>query len=270
MNLNNSFGASDWFDINFFANYIQSENKIKSEFTNSRFKLDNNILSSRLLNHWYSLGIINDDRPDGKGWKKFSFSELVWIYIALKLRKFNVDLKKIKNVKDQLDKYNKYDKKSNCLLLEFYMLVAIYSKIPVKIVVFESGQAEILRQVDLDMANQLDNINEDYLSIDLNRLLNSLIKEKDIKANYLISKEVYKSRLIEQLEDSISADNIQSVTIKIKDQNYIVDEKFFMKDRAKANSLMSVLKYGELIEKKNSGKSTFEITNKKKIKRDTP
>jgi hypothetical protein len=33
---------------------------------------------------------------------------------------------------------------------------------------------------------------------------------------------------------------------------------------------MSLLKFGELLEKKNSGKSTYEITNKKKIKRDNP
>ena len=51
---------------------------------------------------------------------------------------------------------------------------------------------------------------------------------------------------------------------------FSLDEKFFLRDKAKANALMSVLKFGELIEKKNGNKSTYEITKKKKIKRDNP
>ena len=70
-----------------------------------------------------------------------------------------------------------------------------------------------------------------------------------------------------QIEDSISTDDIQSVTIRVKDKDYIIDEEFFTKDRKIANALMSVLKFGELVEKKNNGKSTFQVTNKKKILR---
>ena len=52
--------------------------------------------------------------------------------------------------------------------------------------------------------------------------------------------------------------------------HYIIDEEFFINDRAKANALMSVLKFGKLIENKNAGRSTFQVTNQKKIKRDNP
>ena len=82
--------------------------------------------------------------------------------------------------------------------------------------------------------------------------------------------DIPKSHLIKQIEDSISAEDITSITIKMKDEDYIIDEKFLLKDRVKANALMSVLKFGELIEKKNAGKSTYQLTNKKKIKRDNP
>ena len=66
---------------------------------------------------------------------------------------------------------------------------------------------------------------------------------------------------------SVSKENIQSVTIKINDEDYTIGEKYFVKNKAKANVLMSMLNYGELIEKKNAGKSTYELTNKKKIKK---
>ena len=266
----NIFAASDWFDLNFFESFINSNNSIKTQFNQQNYKVDDTRLSSRVLSHWYESGIINDNRPNGKGWKKFSFSELVWVHIIFKLRNFGLDLKRIKMVKDQVDKYNSIDKISNCPLLDFYMLVAIHSKIPVKLLVFESGQAEIVRQLDIDLANQLGLIEEDFISIDINKLLNKLITKKNLKTDYLGYADTPKSSLIKQIEDSISDDDISSITIKIKDKDYIIDEKFFMKDKTKANALMSIINFGELIEKKSAGKSTYQVTNKKKIKRDKP
>jgi stalled ribosome alternative rescue factor ArfA len=150
------------------------------------------------------------------------------------------------------------------------MYVAIFSKIPIKLVVFESGQAEIVRQIDIDLANHIGLIKEDFISIDINKLLNKLFTKKNIETDYLGYADIPKSHLIKQIEDSISAEDITSITIKMKDEDYIIDEKFLLKDRVKANALMSVLKFGELIEKKNAGKSTYQLTNKKKIKRDNP
>ena len=79
-----------------------------------------------------------------------------------------------------------------------------------------------------------------------------------------------KSPLIKQIESSISKDNIQSVTVRVKDKDYIIDEKLIVKNKDKAIAILNVLDFGELIEKKHKGKSTFELTNKKRIKRDNP
>ena len=269
-NYNNLLSASDWFDLNFFGGFVNSNLSIKRQFNEQNLKIEDTRLSSRILNHWYGSGIITDDRPNGRGWKKFSFSEIVWVHIVFKLRSFGLNLNRIKGVKDQIDKYNSIDKVSNCPLIDFYMLVAIYSKIPVKLIVFESGQAEIVRQIDVDLANHIGLIKEDFISIDINKLLDKLITKKNIEADYLGYSDIPKSTLVKQIEDSISTEDIPSITIKIKDEDYIIDEKFLLKDRAKANALMSVLKFGELIERKNAGKSTYQLTNKKKIKRDNP
>jgi DNA-binding transcriptional MerR regulator/stalled ribosome alternative rescue factor ArfA len=266
-NRNNKFPASDWFDINFLAGFVPSSSPLKKYFNEQLHKLEDSKLSSRVLNHWYESGIITDDRPNGKGWKKFSLSELVWIQIVLKLRVFGLNLKKIKEVKNQLDYYNSIGKISKCPLLDFYIIVAGDSKMPVKLIVFESGQAELLRQIDIDIANQLDCITEDYISIDINKLLEKLLIKKKIKTDYLSYSDIPKSPIVKQIENSLTANDIQSVTIKVNDKDYLVGEEFFTKDRIKANALMSVLKFGELVEKKNAGKSTYQVTNKKKIKK---
>lgn len=206
LNRNNLFPASDWFDINFFGGFAGSSSKIKEQLNEQNHKIDDERLSSRLLNHWYKTGIIDDDRPNGKGWKKFSISELVWVQIVFKLRKFGLDLNRIKLVKNHIDVYNKLDKDSNCLLLDFYIAVAIHSSIPIKLIVFESGQANIVRQVDIDIANQIQMISEDFIMIDLNKLLNNLFTKKDIKVDYFnysltqVEKEVRKALYIDQVK----------------------------------------------------------------------
>jgi hypothetical protein len=265
---NNLFPASDWFDINFFGGFVTSSKSIKEKLNTQNYKVDDDRFSSRVLNHWYKSGIIDDDRPNGKGWKKFSVSELVWVQIVFKLRKFGLDLNRIKLAKNYIDIYNKLDESSNCLLLDFYTVVATHSSIPIKLIVFESGQAEIVRQIDIDIANQMGMIPEDFIMIDLNKLLNNLFVKKDIKADYF--KVDVKSPLIKQIESSVAKDNVQSVKIRVNDKDYIIDEKYLVKNKDKANAIMNILDFGELIEKKHGGKSTYEVTNKKRIKRDNP
>lgn len=263
----NTFASSDWFDINFLTNFVHSDISIKKQFNEKKYKVGDERLSSRVLNHWYESGIITDDRPNGRGWKKFSFSEVVWIQIVFKLRSFGLDLKRIKRVKNDIDFYNPMDEISKCPLLDFYMLIAIHSTIPIKLIVFESGQAEIVRQIDIDLGNTLESITEDFISIDINKLLNKLLIKKNIKTDYLGYNDIPKSPLIKQIEESISVDDIQSISICVKGKDYLINEEFFTKDRTKANALMSVLKFGELVEKRNSGKSTYQVTRKKKIQK---
>jgi len=264
----NVFPASDWFDLNFLAGFLHSDLNIVKQFNQQTYTIGEEKLSSRVLNHWYQSGIITDDRLDNKGWKKFSFSEIVWISIVIKLRKFGLDLQRIKKVKEQIDYYNTKDSKSKCPLLDFYMLVAITSTIPIKFIVFESGQAEIVKQSDIDIASQLSLINEDFISIDINKLLDKALTKKKVKADYFNSIKTSDNPLFTQIEESLSKNNIQSVTIKTNNKDYLIDEVFFTKDGREARTLTNMLEYGKVIENKNAGKSTYQITNQKKIKKE--
>ena len=269
-NRKNTFVANDWFDINFFGRFLNSDHPIKKHFNAQTYSISEENISSRVLNHWYEMGIIDDDRLNGKGWKRLSMSEIVWIHIINKLRGFGLDLKRIKEVKSQIDLYSSKDNISKSPLLDFYMAVAITSSIPIKLIVFESGQAEIVRQMEIDLGNEFGWITEDFISIDLNKLLDKLLTKKKVKADYLNYSQIPKSPLVLQIEDALSTEDIQSVTIRVQDKDYVIDEEFFTKDKQKANALMRMLQFGSLTEKKFAGKSTYTVTNKKKIKRDNP
>ncbi|MDA9069182.1 hypothetical protein N8258_01235 [Algibacter sp.] len=263
----NIFPASDWFDINFFGGFLRSDSKIKDQLNNQEYPVGNDKISSRVLNHWYEMGIVTDDRPNGKGWKKFSFSEIVWIEIVMQLRSFGFDLLRIKQVKKQIEIFNTKDNKSKCPLLDFYLVVTLTSDIPVKLIVFESGQAEIVREVDIELANLIQSIQEDFISIDLNKLVNKL-RTKGASKDFKIDDLNYDvSQIAKEIERSLSIEDVKSVTIKVNDKDYIIGEQFFIKDKIKAKALMSLLKFGELIEKKNDGKSTYQVTNKRKLKK---
>ena len=264
----NVFPASDWFDLNFLSGFLHSDLNIVKQFNQQTYTIGEEKLSSRVLNHWYQSGIITDDRLDNKGWKKFSFSEILWISIVIKLRKFGLDLQRIKKVKEQIDYYNTKDSKSKCPLLDFYMLVAITSTIPIKFIVFESGQAEIVKQSDIDIANQLNLINEDFISIDINKLLDKALTKKKVKADYFNCIKTSNNPLFTQIEESLSKNNIQSVTIKTNDKDYLIDEVFFTKDGKEARAINNMVKYGRLIENMTAGKSTYQIIKQKKIKKE--
>tara|TARA_B110000046_G_C13001050_1_gene402160 strand:- start:962 stop:1789 length:828 start_codon:yes stop_codon:yes gene_type:complete len=269
-NRKNIFSASDWFDLNFLGGFLGSEKPIKIFLSEQTHKIGEEKLSSRVLNHWYDVGILEDDRPNGKGWKKFSISELIWIRIVIKLRGFGLDLARIKKVKEEIDIYTSSNDISQCPLLDFHIFLAMSSSIPVKFIVFESGEANVVRQIQIDLANHSGSLTEDFISIDLNKLVQTFFKTKKLSTDYLGYSDIPKSPLVKDVEKSLSTDDIQGVTIRVKGNEYIVDEEFFTKDKAKANALMSMLQFGSLTEKKSAGKSTYSVTNKKKIKRDNP
>ena len=274
MNRNNTFHASDWFDMNFLVEFLNSDLKIIREFNEQKFTIGEENISSRVLNHWYEMGLITDDRVDKKSWKKFSASELLWIRIIIKLRNFGLDLKRIKQVKEQIHYYSKKDIVSKCPLLDFYMLVAISSTIPIKFIVFESGQAEIVRQVDIEIASQFQFIEEDYISIDINRLLNKMFTKKNIRADYFdfakSEKETDHSKtdIEQEIFNSLYLEEVKSFSVNItKDGNFLVKKERFTTSKKEMDSMLNKLDYAEGSTVKKGKIKYHKIEEQKRIKK---
>ena len=77
--------------------------KIKKKLNEPLYTIGGETISSRVLKHWHDKGILEDNRLKNKGWRKFSFSEVIWISIVNKLRRFGMDLKSIKKVKQYFE-----------------------------------------------------------------------------------------------------------------------------------------------------------------------
>ncbi|MDC3337655.1 hypothetical protein OAW23_07275 [Flavobacteriales bacterium] len=265
-NRNNTFIASDWFDINFLAGFLHSKSESKKFLNEQTHKIGEEKLSSRVLNHWYEVGILVDDRPDGKGWKKFSISELIWIKIIVKLRGFGLDLSRIRKVKEEIDFYNSLDNISKCPLLDFHILVALGTSTPVKLVVFESGEASINRQIEIDLANHTGILTEDYISIDLSKLVEKFFKTKP-KTDYLGYADIPKSPIVREIEKTLLEEDIESVTVKVGGNNYLMDKEYLKKSRSDARAIIGMLEHAENKEVIHKGKSMFHVKLKKKIQK---
>ena len=270
---NNVFPASDWFDENFFGEFLFSHLNIIEQFNVQKHTIGEENISSRVLNHWYEMGIITDDRENKKSWKKFSVSELVWIRIVLKLRNFGLDLKRIKQVKEQINHYSNDGNISKCPLLDFYILVAISSSIPIKFIVFESGQAEIVRQQDIDIANQLNLIKDDFISIDLNKLLDNMFTKKTIRADYFYytksEKETQHSKtdIEQEIFNSLYLEEVKSFSVRItKDGNFLVKKERFTNSKKEMESMLNKLDYAEGSTVKKGKNKYHKIKEQKRIK----
>ena len=271
INRNNIFPASDWFDENFFGEFLYSNLNIIEQFNVQKHTIGEENISSRVLNHWYEMGIITDDRENKKSWKKFSVSELVWIRIVLKLRNFGLDLKRIKQVKEQIHIYSNDKSISKCPLLDFYILVAISTSIPIKFIVFESGKAEIVRQQDIDIANQLTLLKEDFISIDLNKLLDNMFTKKTIRADYFYytksEKETQHSKtdIEQEIFNSLYLEEVKSFSVNItKDGNLLVRKERFTTSKKEMESMLNKLDYAEGSTVKK-GKIKFHKIKEQKI-----
>jgi DNA-binding transcriptional MerR regulator len=172
----------DAFDFRFGDYFGTQDGKNISARLNEKIgTLQEGAASYRVISHWENEGLINDDRPTGTGWRKYSLMDRVWIGIIAELRKFGFPIEKIKKVKDDLSMKGY---KFNCEfpILEIYVALAL-QKQRAFLLVFENGEAQPVTPNELAFNNDLGTISN-YLSIGLNQILQSALPEKDLQPEF--------------------------------------------------------------------------------------
>jgi len=260
--------ASNWFDITFFGDFLGVESKWKTALNIKKGKISEEAISARVLTHWQKFGLISDDRPQGKGWRKFSTSERIWIHCIIKLREFGLDLNKIKKVKENLELYSEKDKTSTFPQLDFYLLYAMMSNTPTKLIVFADGESLLGRQLDIDFAKSFNNIKDDYISIDLNMLFNKGTKGNKIATTYINPTPPITTEAERELTNSIKNKNIRSIKMTIDNGNeFHLDKEFILSSKQEMLMLLNKLQYGEATTIKKGNKRIYKVTEKTRIKK---
>ena len=254
---------TEWFDNYFFGYYSNYGDFHKNYLRKKRFRLSDEKLPSRVLNHWIKEGVFKDDREDKKGWRTFSITEVMLITIIKRLRSFGMSLSKIKKMRECIDIYNNLDKNSSCLLLDFYISYGQISKEPVQLIVLEDGESIIVRQEILNEMLQL-GVLIDYITIDLNAMLSRGLNSKINMTKYTPS-EVEK-----EFKNHIKNNDLLTMNIKFKNDEFHLTKEHLMKDKKSAEGLMNILQYATHNSIKTGNKPKHIVKEQKKIKKEEP
>lgn len=246
-------------DSHFLAiiEHKDSASKFKTHLNTPRHRPSSKQIPARVLSHWVKNGLIDDERPEGRGWHLFSNSDLLWIKIMSKLRAFGMSLEAIKTAKDHVERLrNDISKRP---LLDFYIAYVMNEKKPAKLIVFDDGQAEFATAFQLEISQEAGMLTDDFITIDLARL------SKQTKG-------------VSWLQDNLSNpavgaaqakldEGANSVTVEVKENKYTLTSKKKFDDRSAALAEKNLVKFGELREILNNGKSKFELTTSTHIKK---
>ena len=213
----------DWFRVNFFGCFLNLEFAVKIELNRRQYSLNEPSVTPRVLHHWYQVGIISDRRTGRKGWSKFSFTELVWIKLIIRLREFGLSLDKIKIAKEDLSKYAVEDTYSMFPLLDFYLLYARSYKHSVELRIFEDGHLLIGREIELRNSRPNQSNGKDFITLGLNEVIKKLTRK--VSARYLLDP---REEVQAQLQTALSSELLQTNLISFEGRNQKVNSAFLM------------------------------------------
>jgi len=256
----------EWFCENFIEFYdeVNVEGSNESFLNTRHFSLKETNISARTLNSWYKNSVLTDDRVKGKGWSKFSFSELLWIGIIKELRAFGLSLKKIKVVKEYLESLNstKYDSKYT--LIDFYLYAGVKFGKPIKLIVFSEGQSLLARQDAINDAIQKQIIGGNFISIDFTSLMSRLIATVPNTTDYSNNS---RTEFENEIKKAIDNEGIKSISIVKNEKDYLIEKEHTFKTRKEASQFTSTFSYGRTTEHKHNNKSVYKSIEQKKIQK---
>lgn len=203
-------------DIDFYSESIEDAHEKAIPFLTEKKHRRNeaNEATYRVLNHWEALGII-DQRPEGKGWRKYAFLDFVWLDIIQHLRSFGYPNEKIKVAYQWLTEGGKISVAQQFFFIR-YAVLAMGNK-PVYVLVFKDGNIDFATFQEIrnsEMLGMLDN----HISIHLNPLIFKY-HPNPVKKKLRPPIECYSETNTEesQILNNIRSGNFESITIKMKD-----------------------------------------------------
>ena len=162
-------------------NYRRSEAAVifGKQLHEQHLRLDSKDLSYRIINHWEKNGLLLNARPDGKGWRRYSIIDVIWINIMGALRDFGYSIEALKKLRDFLDRKDWKHQLSAMDLIEYYTAKVLSQKTQTFICVFSDGCLGILNNVEYqDMVGMMSTRN--HININLNVIIQKVFEQVDL------------------------------------------------------------------------------------------
>lgn len=208
------------------------------EFINKKiYTKSDTPLTYRQINSLGTDRLLSEDRENEKGWRKFSFKELIYIQIVNELKKFGLKHEQLKELHKEFNTYGEV------------VIGVVFAQVEILITVNETGHV-----VFYDPANYalLLNPSKTHLQIQLNNFVNNLLVKlgkTPVRIKWSIKKDVldaYRVNLSskeEELLKIVRDENYDMVRVKKKNGAVAIvyAEKNKDKNEIKPRDLINIL-----------------------------
>ena len=172
----------------FKSDFVLEENHsaFKETLNNRRFTLNKSRHSSKNIIMWEGYGLIKDNRIDNTGWKRYSFTESLWIDLIKKLKRYGLHSKTLIPIKKMFCETKDQAEISEFPLLDFYIKLIVCDKKQVFLLTDDRANSVLITKEHLGSVEKVHNYEyEDMVKINLNSIVNRLLVELPIELEEL-------------------------------------------------------------------------------------
>lgn len=220
------------------------------EFEKSRKQVSQ---SSRVLNNWAKLGIIN---PPDKGKKrKLNKIDSIWLDLVSLLREFGLSLDKIKSIKEEL--FSPSLAESSFIALKYALIHSIVIE-PYILMVFFNGTIKLLKKSEFQSvfssdSNLAPHINLNLLEIAMIEFPNNNFEslENNARISELSEKEM-------ELLYFIRTGDFEEIKVRLEDNEiYLIESTSKLSPNMRIIDLINEVKYQDIEIKIREGKTSL-------------
>lgn len=232
---------SDTIEMNLLGVPIQQRVELAKVWSTPKFSIQNEDANYRFINYLTSTGLLDDRREiTGKGWRKFSYVECIYLNIVVTLRKFGLKVDELKPIYELFSQ--SYDNQERAMYLGLSwldILIAVHAGEEMEILIEEDGQVLVCDPITM-------------------RLFGTRAAEGSLRVSL--------STMVNQLR---TANGIQPIEIKHSFGDFTlsdaeVDTIIAMRDLKQSQDMIHIKRTanGTLIEKDKIEEASDELTNK--------
>ena len=247
------------------AHYLESEGGqgISELLNEKRFTTKAADVTYRIASHWEDLGLIESRKDRGKGWRKFSLLDLVWLKILVQARAFGFPTEKLLLVRASL--FNRTvtaeHSKVPVSVLEVYVALAVSQRKPTYLLIFSDGNAEPVYLEQYNASLKYITLSN-HIHLNLNAIIQSFCPHADLSPRYDATVEVDGDEL--EVLFMLRTGSYDSLTVKRRNGKIETLEAEETITERRIMDLLNEEDYQDVMIKRQDGKT---VSIKRKLKR---
>ena len=215
---------------------------IRAFLLTEKYSVKDTDVTYRMVNTWCKAGIMADRRKAEDGWRRLTFTDLIWLHLLIELRKFGLSIDQLAVAyKTAFYVHGDTQKPWNVFAVG---VAQCFQKTNISIIVFNDGFLALAFDDELALHAMLSN--QPYIKLNLNQLVRKVYP----KLSHAEHQKLAMRLSAEELEviSTIQEDDLDNITIRLKDgkiQN-IDKERSQSNYQGSLNELTKEMSYGEV------------------------